>query len=47
MTKLEELERWITGCKIAYQQRKKILQEGIERTNQKRQEQTGKPLRRE
>ena len=45
MKEIDDLKAWINGCKVSYEKRIKRLQEGIEKTKVKRQEQTGKPYR--
>jgi len=45
MNEIAELKRWILGCQDSYNKRIVKLQEGIEKTKQKRQEQTEKPYR--
>lgn len=45
MKEIDDLKAWIIGCQGSYERRMKKLKGGIEKTKQKRQEQTGKPYR--
>lgn len=45
MKEIDDLRAWIAGCQGSYNRRMKKLQEGMKKTKEKRQEQTGKPYR--
>lgn len=47
MKEIAELRRWIVGCEASFKKRMQKLEEGIEKVNAKRQEQTGKPYQRQ
>lgn len=42
---MDDLRAWIAGCQGSYERKMKRLKEGMDKTKQKRQEQTGKPYR--